>query len=162
MVSKMLRSRLEAARADDGADIGLALGGPHGAIAVGHLPLHDGWPEIALTGVVGGIDEARPSGEGQKLIAGSPELVLDVSRQIARRRRGDDGIETSLEGAAFGGDGRSGEAFDITRQDENLGQPEFEARGQVILACLDGEGDVAGARWARQVWCACACPCCAT
>lgn len=35
----------EACGIDDGADGGLALGGPHRAVAVGHLPRDDRWAQ---------------------------------------------------------------------------------------------------------------------
>jgi hypothetical protein len=43
------------------------------------------------------------SGEGQKLIAGSPEFTLNVAGQIAGCRRGQDRVLTSPQGAALAG-----------------------------------------------------------
>ena len=144
MVLKALVPGRETSRVDDGANVGFALGGPHGAIAVGDLALNDGGSEGAFAGVVGRVDQSGPVGEGQKLIAGAPELVLKVAGQIAGRRRGQDIVQTSLQGPALAGDGRGGEGFDTVGQGEGPVQPELEPRGQDILARLVGIGDVAG------------------
>jgi hypothetical protein len=48
----------EACGINDGADGGLALGGPHRAVAVGHLPLDDRWAQQSLRAVVGRFDRA--------------------------------------------------------------------------------------------------------
>src|SRR4051794_24666704 len=48
----------EARGIDDGADGGLAVCGPHGAVAVGDLPLNDGRAQRPLTPVVGRLDAA--------------------------------------------------------------------------------------------------------
>lgn len=107
-----VRARRETSRVDDGSNVGFALGGPHGAIAVSDLPLNDGGSEGAFAGVVRRVDHSWPLGKGQKLIASSPELVLDVTGQIARRCGGEDIVQTSLQGATLAGDGRGGEGFD--------------------------------------------------
>ena len=62
---KPVDAGFEASGVDDGADIGLALGGPHGAIAVGDLALDDGRPQGALAGIVGNLDLTGPEREGQ-------------------------------------------------------------------------------------------------
>ena len=70
-------------RVDDGADVGFALCGPHGAIAVRDLALDDGGPKSALAGVVGRLHQSGPLREGQKLISGPPEFALNIAGQIA-------------------------------------------------------------------------------
>jgi len=45
---------------DDGPDVGFAFGGPHGAVAVGHLALDDGRSKAAFAAVVVRLDEALP------------------------------------------------------------------------------------------------------
>ena len=53
-------SRTQALGVDDGSNVGFALRGPHGAIAIGDLALNNGRSERALAGVVCGIDHAGP------------------------------------------------------------------------------------------------------
>jgi hypothetical protein len=83
------------------------------------------------------VASTSPVGEGQKLVAGSPELVLNVAGQSAGRRRGQDIIQTSLQGLAFAGEGSG-----ILRQSEGPVQPQLGAGGQDIRARLIGIGDV--------------------
>jgi hypothetical protein len=58
----------EAFGIDDGADGGLALGRPHGPVAVGHLPLHDGRTKQPLGAVVKGHDAPGASARWRRLI----------------------------------------------------------------------------------------------
>ena len=81
---------------DDGADVGLALGGPHRAVAVGHLPLHDGRTQSALTAIVRRLDPAGIGQEDQELIAGAADLSLQPG-QVTAARGGQDGAELSIK-----------------------------------------------------------------
>ena len=83
-------------------------------------------------------------GEGQKLIAGSPDFALKGAGQIAGGRRGQDRLQTSLQSPALAGEGRGGEGCDILRQGEGPVQPQLEAGWQDIRAGLIGIGNVPG------------------
>ena len=76
-------SRAETSRVDDRSNVSLALGRPHGPVAIGHLALNDGGSKRAFAGVVGRLNHAGPVGEGQKLISGAPDFALQVAGQIA-------------------------------------------------------------------------------
>ena len=86
---------------DDGADRSLALGRPHGAVAVGDLALNHGWPQRPLTGVVGGLDPPRMIQEGQKLITSPADLGLKRTGQVAGTRGGENVRKLPLQGPAF-------------------------------------------------------------
>ena len=75
---------------DDGADRGLSLSGPHGAVAVGDLALNHGWPEGSFAGVVGGLNQPGMVKEGQKLITRPADLSLKRTGQVTRTRSGKD------------------------------------------------------------------------
>ena len=70
--------------------------------------------------------------------------MLDVAGELAGGRGGQDVIETSLQSAPLGGDGRRGEASDIVSEGKSLLQPKSQARRQDFLARLVGIGDVSG------------------
>src|SRR4051794_39497918 len=74
--SEGARAGLEAGCRHHGANRGLALGRPHGSVAVRVLALDHRRPQVALAGVVGGFD---PAGEGRKrqhLVARPPHPGL--------------------------------------------------------------------------------------
>src|SRR3954465_13217714 len=66
----------EARGIDDGADGGLAVCGPHGAVARGDPPLHDGGSQPPLAPVVGRRDGAGMIEEDQDLRSGSADRGL--------------------------------------------------------------------------------------
>ncbi len=68
-------------------------------------------------------------GEGQELIAGAPDLALNFTGQIAGCRRGQDRVQTALQGPALAGEGLGGKGCDLLRQGEGPVQPQLEARG---------------------------------
>lgn len=111
--SESVGIRAQPGRVDDGADVGLAGCGPHRSIAVGDLALDNGGPQSALAGIVRRLDMAGVEGEGQELVAGSPELVLDGPGELAPCRRRENGGETFLQSLALGRDRRSGEPAKI-------------------------------------------------
>ena len=73
----------EAGGVDGRAYIRLGLGGPHGAISVCHLSLNDPWTELSLRCVVGDIDFSGIVAKRQQLIAGPPDLGLELLGQVA-------------------------------------------------------------------------------
>ena len=90
----------EACGIDDGSDIRLALGGPHGTVAVGDLPLNHGGAQQAFGAVVRGFDRTGIVEEDQQLVAGSADLGLELSGQVTTARRGQD--STVAAGPGFG------------------------------------------------------------
>ena len=97
------RSRGEPCGIHDGADGGFTLGGPHGSVAVGNLPLHDGRSQGALAGIVRDLDPTGMIQESQELIAGPADLGLERSCQVATARGGEDAGQVLVERAALGG-----------------------------------------------------------
>src|SRR4051794_1778024 len=95
---------------NDGADGCFALGGPPCTIAVGDLALHDRRSEGALTGVVGDLHRTGEGHKGQRLIAGTAKLALEVMRQITRCRRLQDISQAPLQGSSFHGKGGTAKA----------------------------------------------------
>src|SRR3954451_1247536 len=64
----------EAHGTDCGSDIGLEAGDPLGSVSVCDLALDDGGPQFAFRLVVGRVDFAGETAEGEKLLPGSGEL----------------------------------------------------------------------------------------
>jgi len=92
--------------------------------AVGDLGWGHGGPQNPLAGVVGRFDLAEPEREGQELIFGPPELVLDDLGQFAECRGVEDILEVALQGAPLCGDGRGGDLSELGQlpaADEGLG-----------------------------------------
>ncbi|GAB6971101.1 hypothetical protein JCM16408A_18490 [Methylobacterium phyllosphaerae] len=77
----------QACSVEDGADGGFSFGGPHGAVAVGDLPLHDSRTQEPLEAVVGRLDLAWIGVEDQELIAGESDFGLQVAGQVTAARR---------------------------------------------------------------------------
>lgn len=73
----------EACGIDGRAYVRLGLGGPHGAISVCHLSLNDPWTELSLRRIVGDVDLSRIVAKRQQLIAGPPDLGLELLGQVA-------------------------------------------------------------------------------
>ena len=94
--------------------------------------------------IVGGLDLTGPECEGQELIPGPPELVLDHPGQVAGCRGVEDILEGPFQGASPCGDGRDGEGLDVAGQAEGLVQPQLEPHRQNVVAGLDRIGDIAG------------------
>lgn len=92
----------QAGGVDNGADGGLALGRPHGAVAVGDLPLHDGRTQQPLRAIVRRLDLSGIGEEDQELIARAADLDLQVAGQVTAARRGEDGAELPILAAALG------------------------------------------------------------
>ena len=61
---------------DGGAHIRFGTGGPHGAIAVGHLSLDHGRSKFSFGGVVGNVHLAGKIAEREQLISGASNLGL--------------------------------------------------------------------------------------
>src|SRR4051812_13022494 len=141
--SEGARAGLEAGCRHHGANRGLALGRPHGSVAVRVLALDHRRPQVALAGVVGGFD---PAGEGRKrqhLVARPPHPGLDVARQIARHRRGQDLIQRRLQLAPLGIDRGGRRAADPARQREGRAEPQLKAERDRVVAGFERIGDVA-------------------
>ena len=68
---------------DGRAYVRLGLGGPHGAISVCYLSLNDTGTKLSLRCVVGDIDFSGIVAKRQQLIAGPPDLGLELLGQVA-------------------------------------------------------------------------------
>lgn len=129
---------------DDGADDGLALGGPHRAVAVDHLPLDDGRARKPLATVVCRLDRTGMGEEDEELIVSPADLGLEGSGQLAATLPGEDGPELSVEAPALGGERRGGELRAALGQGAYRLQLELQPPGHGVIAGLDDVGDVAG------------------
>ncbi len=122
----------------------LALGGPHGAVTVRVLTLDHGRPQIALASIVRGLDPSRKGDESQKLGARAAHAVLDVARQVADGRSGEDVVERAFQLAALGGHRRGRRRGDGPRQGEGAVEPQLEPQGQGVVTRVERVDDVTG------------------
>ena len=129
---------------DCGSQVCLGIGGPLCAIAVGDFALDYAGAELALRGVVGGVDLAGVIAKGQKLVTRAPDFGLQLPGEIASSGRGQNGCELFFQLSLFPREGRRREVSYGAGQVERLCQPNLEPEGQIIRAVLEGEGGVAG------------------
>lgn len=139
---ELLPFRLDHKRRSRSA-VGLAFGGPRGAVAIGVLALDDGGPEVALAGIVGRFDLARKKREGQELIAGAAHLVLYGAGKVAGGRSRQEIVQPALQRPPLGRDGGCCERGDGPGQGEGRTKPQLEPqrdRGIVALERRRGPG----------------------
>ncbi len=91
-----------------------------------------------------GLDPSRKGDESQELVAGAAHPVLDVARQVADGRSGEDVVEGALQLAALGGHRRGRRRGDGPRQGEGSVEPQLEPQGEGVVAGVERVGDVTG------------------
>ena len=117
-------------------------GAPSGAEAVGDLSEHDGGPDLALAGIVGGGHLAIGQ-EQEELAAPALDLLLQDKAGWVDGRGAQQHVELSLGLGRVVGQGAVGQGFPPLADADRPAQEIADLRSEPLVAAVDGVLDVA-------------------